>query len=108
MTNLAIALRLRPDLATKIERLVFMGGAVEVQGNVTGEPSSTSGLIRKPPKRSCDLRFRRRSCSASTSRITRRSEKDYEQIVAVKTPITALYAEDMGNQFPAFNTNPDA
>ena len=32
---------------------------------------------------------------------------DYEQIIAVKTPITALYAEDMGNQYPAFNTNPD-
>src|SRR5580658_9918487 len=28
MTNLAIALRLRPDLASKIGRLVFMGGAM--------------------------------------------------------------------------------
>src|SRR5207237_6326609 len=33
MTNLAIAIRLRPDIQAKIRRLVFMGGNVHVPGN---------------------------------------------------------------------------
>ena len=32
----------------------------------------------------------------------------FEQIVAVKTPITELYREDMGNRFPGFLKNPNA
>src|ERR1700758_4037013 len=35
MTNLAIALRLRPDIEAKIKRLVYMGGAAHVPGNTT-------------------------------------------------------------------------
>jgi purine nucleosidase len=34
VSNLATALRLEPDLATKIEEIVWMGGALNVQGNV--------------------------------------------------------------------------
>ena len=109
MTNLAIALRLRPDLASKIERLVFMGGSIEAKGNVTGraefnfwfDPEAAQAVLRSaiPEKIMFGLDI--------TNHAPVRKE-DYEQIVAVKTPITELYAEDMGNQFPAFNTNPDA
>ena len=35
MTNVALALRMRPDIETKIKRLVFMGGNVGVPGNST-------------------------------------------------------------------------
>ena len=35
MTNVAMALNLRPDLASKIESLVFMGGALRVPGNTS-------------------------------------------------------------------------
>src|SRR5215470_13970994 len=35
MTNIALALRLRPDIETKIKRIVFMGGNVGVPGNTT-------------------------------------------------------------------------
>ena len=35
MTNIAMALRLRPDLETKIRQIVFMGGNVHVPGNVS-------------------------------------------------------------------------
>lgn len=35
-------------------------------------------------------------------------KSDYERIIAAKTPITDLYAEDMGNLYPGFNKNPNA
>lgn len=35
LTNIALALRLDPTIADKVERLVIMGGAVDVPGNVT-------------------------------------------------------------------------
>jgi inosine-uridine nucleoside N-ribohydrolase len=108
MTNLAIALRLRPDLATKIESLVFMGGAVDVPGNATRkaefnfwfDPEAAQAVLRSEiPKK---IMFGLDITNHAPVR-----KADYEQIIAVKTPITALYAEDMGNQYPAFNTNPD-
>src|SRR6185503_15029577 len=35
MTNLAMALRLKPEIAGRIKRLVFMGGNVRVRGNAS-------------------------------------------------------------------------
>ncbi|MCF7890845.1 nucleoside hydrolase [Candidatus Bipolaricaulota bacterium] len=35
LTNIALAFRQRPDLAKKIDRLIIMGGALEVPGNIT-------------------------------------------------------------------------
>lgn len=109
MTNLAIALRLRPDLAVKIEKLVFMGGAIDARGNVTSkaefnfwfDPEAAQAVLRSAiPKK---VMFGLDITNQAPLR-----KADFEQIIAVKTPITDLYAEDMGNQFPAFNKNPDA
>ena len=90
---LAIALRLRPDLASKIERLVFMGGSIEAKGNVTGraefnfwfDPEAAQAVLRSaiPEKIMFGLDI--------TNHAPVRKD-DYEQIVAVKTPITELYA----------------
>lgn len=35
LTNIALALSIAPDIASRIERLVIMGGAVRVEGNTT-------------------------------------------------------------------------
>ena len=109
MTNLAIALRLRPDLATKIERLVFMGGAVGVPGNCTKsaefnfwyDPEAAQAVLRSsiPEK----IMF---ALDATNHVPIRKSQ--FEQIIAVKTPITELYRKDMGEEYPGFFKNPDA
>jgi inosine-uridine nucleoside N-ribohydrolase len=109
MTNLAIALRLRPDIATKIHALVFMGGAVDVPGNTTKtaefnfwfDPEAAQAVFRSAiPKK---IMFGLDATNHAPIRKT-----DYDQIVAAKTPIADLYAEDMGNRYPAFNKHPDA
>lgn len=109
MTNLAIVLRLRPDLAEKISTLIFMGGAVDVPGNLTAkaefnfwfDPEAAQAVLRSaiPNKIMFGLDI--------TNQAPIR-KADYEQIIRTKTPITELYAEDMGNQYPAFNKNPES
>ena len=109
MTNLAVALRLRPDLARKIVSVVFMGGAVSVPGNITPhaefnfwfDPEAAQAVLRSAIPRKIMFGL------DVTNHMPIRKPQ-FDQIVAVKTPITELYAEDMGNQFPGFYKNPEA
>ena len=61
MTNIALALRMKPDIETKIKRIVFMGGNIRVPGQCIVMPrSSTSGSTPKPRASCCVRAFRRR------------------------------------------------
>ena len=54
MTNIALALRLKPDIETKIKRIVFMGGNIRVAGNASNaaefnfwfDPEATRKVLR--------------------------------------------------------------
>lgn len=46
LTNVALALRLEPRLATSVAKIVLMGGAVRVPGNVT--PVASANLVNDP------------------------------------------------------------
>jgi inosine-uridine nucleoside N-ribohydrolase len=108
MTNIAIMLRLRPDLETKIRRLVFMGGAVHVNAmaadkraaefNVWFDPEAAQIVLRSaiPEKVMIGLDL----CEHAKI-----DKAHFDQIVAVKTPVTDLYRKDMGKRFAK---NPDA
>lgn len=109
LTNLAIALRLRPDIATRIAGLVMMGGAVGVPGNSSAtaefnfwfDPEAAQVVFRSaiPNK----VLFALDLCSKF------HFTKDlFDQIVAHKTPITGLYREDFGNRYPGFLKDPHA
>lgn len=109
MTNIAIALRLRPDLETKIRRIVFMGGNLRVPGNASPaaefnfwfDPEAAQAVLRSriPEK----IMFGLDICDKAP--VTRR---EFDRIVAVDTPITRLYREDIGNRYPGFLKNPKA
>jgi inosine-uridine nucleoside N-ribohydrolase len=108
MTNLAIALRLRPDIQSKIRRLVFMGGNVHVPGNVDKaaefnfwfDPEAARIVLRSSiPKKQM---FALDICNQAV--LTRAR---FDEIVAAKTPITELYREDYGTRYPAFYQHPD-
>jgi len=109
MTNLAIALRLRPDIENKIHRLVFMGGAIGVPGNSSKaaefnfwfDPEAAQIVLRSAiPKK---VMFGLDICNRAVLTKAR-----FEEIVATKTPITELYAEDYGTRYPGFYAHPDA
>lgn len=109
MTNIALALRMRPDIETKIKRIVFMGGNVSVPGNASQnaefnfwfDPEAARIVLRSriPHK----VMFGLDICNQAPIR-----KPDFDQIAAVRSPITALYREDLGNRYPAFYKNPNA
>jgi inosine-uridine nucleoside N-ribohydrolase len=108
MTNLALALRLRPEIETRIKRLVFMGGNLRPPGNATSaaefnfwfDPEAARIVLRSriPQK----IMFGLDICNTAPIR-----KPEFDQIVAVHTPITRLYREDLGNRYPGFLRNPE-
>ena len=109
MTNLALALRLRPDIETKIKRLVFMGGNVRVPGNATSvaefnfwfDPEAARIVLRSriPQK----IMFGLDICNTAPIR-----KAQFDRIATARTPITDLYREDLGNRYPGFLQHPEA
>lgn len=103
MTNLAIALRLRPDLEGRIGRLVFMGGNVHVPGNTTQsaefnfwfDPEAAAVVLRSAIREkvmfALDI-----SNKAPLTRVL------FDRIVAADTPVTALFRRDYGERYPGF------
>jgi inosine-uridine nucleoside N-ribohydrolase len=106
MTNIALALRMKPEIETRIKRIVFMGGNVHVPGNATSsaefnfwfDPEAAQIVLRSriPEK----VMFGLDICNTAPIR-----KREFDQIVAVRTPITDLYREDLG---PTFQQRPDA
>lgn len=109
MTNIALALRLRPDIETKIKRIVFMGGNYKVPGNVTPmaefnfwfDPEAARIVLRShiPHK----IMFGLDICNLAPLR-----KAQFDQIANVRTPITELFRHDLGERYPQFLHKPNA
>jgi len=109
MTNIALALRLKPEIETKIKRIVFMGGNVKVAGNASPwaefnfwfDPEAARIVLRSriPQK----VMFPLDICNTAPIH-----KSEFDQIVAAHTPITDLYREDLGNRYPGFYQHPQA
>ncbi|MEM1246460.1 MAG: nucleoside hydrolase [Acidobacteriota bacterium] len=108
MTNLAMALNLRPDLATEIPSLVFMGGALRVPGNTSPyaefnfwfDPEAAQQVMRSaiPEKVMFGLDITNRAHF---------TKEQFEAIVAEDTPITRILKEDDARASWGFHANPD-
>ncbi len=109
MTNLALALRLHPEIETRIRRVVFMGGNLHVAGNASPaaefnfwfDPEAARIVLRSriPEK----IMFALDICNTMPIR-----KAQFDQIAAAGTPITELFREDMGNRYPGFVQHPGA
>jgi inosine-uridine nucleoside N-ribohydrolase len=109
MTNIAMALRLRPDLETKIKRIVFMGGAFHVPGNASSnaefnfwfDPEAARIVLRsRIPKK---IMFALDICNQAAIH-----KAEFDQVAGARTGIASLYREDLGNHYPGFLKHPDA
>jgi len=108
MTNVAMLLRLHPDLENRI-RLVFMGGNLNVPGNASAaaefnfwfDPEAAQAVLRSriPEK----VMFPLDICNRAVV-----TKALFEEIVAAHTPITERYAKDYGSRYPGFLTKPTA
>jgi inosine-uridine nucleoside N-ribohydrolase len=107
MTNIALALRMKPEIETKIKRIVFMGGNVRVAGNASSaaefnfffDPEAARIVLRSriPQK----VMFGLDICNTAPIR-----KAQFDQVATVRTPITDLFREDLGNRYPGFLTHP--
>jgi inosine-uridine nucleoside N-ribohydrolase len=97
MTNVALLLRLHPDLETKIKRIVFMGGNVHVPGNASAaaefnfwfDPEAAQIVLRSRIREK--VMFPLDICNRAVLTKTR-----FDEIVAAHTP------------YPGFLKNPKA
>ena len=108
MTNIALALRLKPGIDTKIKQIVFMGGNLNAPGNASQwaefnfwfDPEAARMVLRsRIPKK---VMFALDVCNTAPIR-----KAQFDQVVAVHTPITDLFREDLGNRYPGFLKHPD-
>lgn len=106
MTNLALAFRRRPDLAERVESLVFMGGNARVPGNVT--PAAEFNFWFDPEAAAEVLAAAIPRISMFGLDITNHApvrSSLFDRIVAVDTPVTRLMRHHMG---PRYDANPNA
>jgi inosine-uridine nucleoside N-ribohydrolase len=109
MTNIALALRMKPEIETKIKRIVFMGGNVRVAGNASNaaefnfwfDPEAARIVLRS--KIAKKVMFGLDICNLAPVR-----KAEFDQIANAHTPVTDLYREDLGNRYPGFLKKPDA
>jgi len=109
MTNLALALRLKPSIQTKIKRIVFMGGNVNVPGNASPQaefnfwfdPEAAQIVLRSriPQK----VMFGLDICNTAPIH-----KAEFDQVANAHTPIADLFREDLGNRYPGFLKKADA
>ena len=109
MTNLALALRMKPEIETKINRLVFMGGNVHVGGNASAlaefnfwfDPEAARIVLRsRIPKK---VMFGLDICNQAPLH-----KAEFDQIANAHTPIADLFREDLGKRYPGFLQHPNA
>lgn len=109
LTNIARLIRERPDLTPRIRRLVIMGGNIHVPGNATRaaefnfwfDPEAArivmqSGIEDK-------VLFGLDICNRAPV-----SREVFDSIVSHDTPVTRLYRQSFGYDFPAFYKKPEA
>jgi inosine-uridine nucleoside N-ribohydrolase len=109
MTNIALALRMKPSIETRIKRIVFMGGNVSVPGNASAsaefnfwfDPEAARMVLRSriPQK----IMFPLDVCNTAPIH-----KAEFDRIAAAHTPIADLFREDLGNRYPGFLKHPEA
>ena len=109
LTNIALALRLQPEIETRIKQIVMMGGNVRSAGNASplaefnfwfdAEAARLVLRSRIPKKILFDLDI----CNRALLR-----KPQFDEIAAAHTPVTDLFREDYGNRYPGFLQHPDA
>lgn len=104
-TNLALAIRLAPEIIPMVKRVVYMGGAIDVPGNTTPaaefnwwfDPESAKMSVRAPFADQIIV-------GLDVCEKYRFNQDIFDRITAVETPITTVFKETYG---PRLEKNAD-
>jgi inosine-uridine nucleoside N-ribohydrolase len=103
-TNLAIAIRMAPEIVPLIKRVVYMGGAFDTPGNTTPAAEFNWWFDPEAAKMSVRAAFAEQLIVAlDVCKKYRFKKKFFERITAVQTPIAKMFKEKYG---PVFEKNP--
>ncbi|MHC4324533.1 MAG: nucleoside hydrolase [Planctomycetota bacterium] len=99
-TNLAIAIRLAPEIIPLIKRVVYMGGAFDVPGNTTPAAEFNWWFDPEAAKMSVRASFADQLIvGLDVCEKYRFNKKIFERITAVDTPIAKMFKQKYGQQF---------
>ena len=105
LTNMALALRMEPEIARLAKRIVYMGGAFDVPGNITPaaefnwwfDPEAAQMTVRAPFQDQLVV-------GLDVCEKYHFTPKTYERIIAHQNPIADFFKEKLG---PEINGNKD-
>jgi inosine-uridine nucleoside N-ribohydrolase len=106
LTNLALAFRKNPEIVPLIKRIVYMGGAIDVPGNVTPaaefnwwfDPEAARIVLREPVAEHVIFPL-------DVTNTARFGRDVYERISGADTPVAALFKANYASDFA---DDPDA
>ena len=99
-TNLAIAIRLAPEIIPLIKRVVYMGGAFDVPGNTTPAAEFNWWFDPEAAKMSVRAPFADQLIvGLDVCEKYRFKKKIFERITAVDTPIAKMFKRKYGPEF---------
>jgi inosine-uridine nucleoside N-ribohydrolase len=99
-TNLAIAIRLAPEIIPLIKRVVYMGGAFDVPGNTTPAAEFNWWFDPEAAKMSVRAPFADQLIvGLDVCEKYRFNRKIFDRITAVDTPIAKMFKQKYGPQF---------
>jgi inosine-uridine nucleoside N-ribohydrolase len=109
LTDLAQILMRRPYLGTRIKQIIIMGGNIRVPGNSTKaaefnfwfDPEAAAIVLNSQIRRK--VLFALDICNKAP--VTKAA---FDRVIAARTPITELYKESFGNDYPGFLKDPKA
>lgn len=109
MTNISLALQKRPAIASRIRRLVFMGGQLRVPGNASKQaefnfwfdPEAAGVVLQSSVAEK--IMFGLDVCNRAML-----DKAGFDAIAGARTPLTRRFAEDFGRRYPGFYKNPQA
>lgn len=100
LTNIALALRLEPEITSLVKRIVYMGGAFDVSGNITPaaefnwwfDPEAARMAVRAPFSDQLIV-------GLDVSEKYKFNKEIFDRITAVETPLTSFFKYKYGPRF---------
>ena len=99
LTNLALAFRKNPEIVPLVKRIIYMGGAIDVPGNVTPaaefnwwfDPEAARIVLREP--------IEHLVVPLDVTDKTRFGKDVYDRIAAAGTPVSNLFRDEYAETF---------
>ncbi len=105
LTNIALAIRLEPEITSLVKRIVYMGGAFDVPGNMTPAAEFNWWFDPEAAKMSVRAPFANQLIvGLDVCEKYHFDKKIFKRITAKETPLSTFFKDKYG---PGFKTNSD-